>query len=232
MQTVYIETTIPSYLAAKPSSQPAVAADQQMTHDWWRNERSRFRLYTSVFTLDEAARGDAGAAAGRLKYLEGIPDLDIPPELPAIEGDIIRLFQLPTRATTDASHLALAVLHRMDYLLTWNCAHLANPFLQRELMEYCTYHNLHVPIICTPGSVNPTEIMKNEIIDEVRRARAALAAEHGFDRQRIFEWARAAHAAHQQAQQSPNPDAQEATSGEGEPPVTRGRRVRPSGAPA
>ena len=100
MQTVYIETTIPSYLAAHPSSQPAIAADQQATHEWWQNERSRFRLYTSVFTLDEAGRGDAGAAARRLKYLQGIPELDIPPELPGIEGDIIRLFQLPPRATT------------------------------------------------------------------------------------------------------------------------------------
>jgi len=153
MQSVYIETTIPSYLAAHPSGQPSIAADQKATHECWRSERSRFRLYTSVFTLDEARRGDSGAAARRLKYLHGIPALDIPPELPSIEGDLVRLFQLPPRATTDASHLALAVLHRMDYLLTWNCSHLANAFLQRELMEYCNYHNLHVPIICTPEAL-------------------------------------------------------------------------------
>ena len=132
MQTVYIETTIPSYLAAHLSSQPSIAADQQATHDWWRDERGRFRLYTSVFTHDEAGRGDFGAAGRRLKYLKGIPMLSIPTELPAIEGDLIRLFQLPPRAITDASHLALAVLHRMDYLLTWNCTHLANASLQRE----------------------------------------------------------------------------------------------------
>jgi hypothetical protein len=153
MQSVYIETTIPSYLAAHPSSQACIAADQKVTHEWWRNERGGFRLYTSVFTLDEAGRGDAGAAARRLKYLHGIPELDIPEELPGIEGDIIRLFHLPPRATIDASHLALAVLHRMDYLLTWNCTHLANAFLQKELMDYCTYHNLHVPIICTPEAL-------------------------------------------------------------------------------
>ena len=153
MQTVYIETTIPSYLAAYPSSHPSIAADQSAMHEWWQNERSRFRLYTSVFTLDEAGRGDAGAAARRMKFLEGIPELAIPPELPLIEGDIIKLFRLPPRAHTDASHLALAVLHRMDYLLTWNCAHLANASHQKELMEYCTYHGLHVPIVCTPESL-------------------------------------------------------------------------------
>ncbi len=153
METVYIETTIPSYLAAHASSHPSIAADQKTTHEWWKNERSRFRLYTSVFTLDEAGRGDTEAAARRMKFLHGIPELDIPPELPLIEGDIIKLFRLPPRATTDASHLALAVLHRMDYLLTWNCAHLANASHQKELMEYCTYHSLHVPIVCTPEAL-------------------------------------------------------------------------------
>ena len=158
MQTVYIETTIPSYLAAHPSSQPSIGDDQKTTHDWWENERSRFRLYTSVFTLDEAGRGDPGAAARRMAFLVSIPKLDIPSGLPPLESDIIKLFRLPPRAETDASHLALAILHRMDYLLTWNCAHLANASHQKDLMEYCNYHNLHVPIICTPESLTQTLI--------------------------------------------------------------------------
>jgi hypothetical protein len=148
-----IRSRLQYYLAAHPSSQPSIAADQQTTHDWWTNERHRFRLYTSIFTIDEANRGDAGAVARRMSYLEGTPEHDLPPELPVIEADIIRLFQLPPRATTDASHLGLAVLHRMDYLLTWNCAHLANATLQREWMEYCQYHQLHVPILCTPETL-------------------------------------------------------------------------------
>ena len=157
MQTVYIETTIPSYLAAHPSSQPSIAADQKAMHEWWQNERSRFRLYTSVFTLDEAGRGDPSAAARRLTFLQGIPELDIPPEFSRIEGDIIKLFRLPPRAHNDASHLALAILHRMDYLLTWNCTHLANASHQKELMEYGTYHGLHVPIVCTPEALTQEE---------------------------------------------------------------------------
>ncbi len=150
MQTVYIETTIPSYLGAHLSRQQSIATDQKATHHWWANERGRFRLFTSIYTIDEAGRGDAGAAARRMKYLQGIPELDLPPELPKLEQDIITLFQLPPRASTDASHLGLAILHRMDYLLTWNCTHLANATLQKDLMEYCQYHKLHVPIICTP----------------------------------------------------------------------------------
>ncbi len=158
MQTVYIETTIPSYLAAHPSRNPAIAEDQKTTHEWWLNKRQKFRLYTSVFTLDEARRGDADAAARRMQFLSGIPELDIPPELPQIEDDIIKLFNLPPRAATDASHLALAILHRMDFLLTWNCAHLANALHQKELMDYCTYHSLHVPIICTPESLTQSPL--------------------------------------------------------------------------
>lgn len=144
-------------LGGTPKQSAIIAADQKAMHEWWQNERSRFRLYTSVFTLDEAGRGDAGAAVRRMKFLQGIPELDIPPELPHIESDIIKLFRLPPRATTDASHLALAILHRMDYLLTWNCAHLANASHQKELMEYCTYHSLHVPIICTPEALTQAQ---------------------------------------------------------------------------
>ena len=153
MQSVYIETTIPSYLAAHPSSQQSIAVDQQATQAWWVQERLRFRLFTSAFTIDECSRGDTEAAARRLSFLELIPELSIPSDLNFIESDIIRLFQLPKKAYTDASHLALAIVHRMDYLLTWNCTHLANAVLQKDLIDYCGYNELHFPIICTPRTL-------------------------------------------------------------------------------
>lgn len=154
MQTVYIETTIPSYLAARASRQGRIAADQELTHHWWTKERFRFRLFTSAFTLDEAGRGDAAVAARRLGYLRGISELGIPGEFPRLESALIRLFGLPPAAATDASHLALSILHRMDFLLTWNCTHLANAVLQKELMDYCLYHGLHFPIVCTPATLS------------------------------------------------------------------------------
>jgi len=131
MQSIYIETTIPSYLAAHPSSLPDIAKDQESTHEWWKEESVRFRLYTSIFTIDEAGRGDQDAAKRRSKYLEDIPLLNIPTELPDLEADIIRLFYLPPRAATNASHLGIAILSKMDYFLTWNCKHLANAVLQK-----------------------------------------------------------------------------------------------------
>jgi hypothetical protein len=153
MQTVYIETTIPSYLAAHPSSQETIARDQKATHNWWAGERHRFRLYTSIFTLDEAGGGDAGAAVRRLAFLQGIPQLTVTPELEPLAGDLVRLLKLPAKAAMDASHVAMCILHQMDYLLTWNCTHLANPVLQKELVEYCRYHDLYIPIICTPEAL-------------------------------------------------------------------------------
>lgn len=155
MQSVYVETTIPCYLASRPSNQPGIAVDQQATREWWEQERLRYRLFTSAFTIDECSRGDASAAERRLSYLEEIPELSIPEDLNLLEEDIIRLFQLPPKAFTDASHLALAIVHRMDYVHTWNCTHLANAVLQKELVEYCGYHNLHVPIVCTPETLIP-----------------------------------------------------------------------------
>lgn len=155
MQTVYIETTIPSYLAAYPNSQIAIAVDQTATHEWCKQERLRYRIFTSAFTIDECSRGDAGAAARRLAFLSDVPELQVPSDLHLMETDIIRLFHLPPKAYTDASHLALAIVHRMDYLLTWNCTHLANAILQKELVEYCGYNQLHTPIICTPETLIP-----------------------------------------------------------------------------
>jgi hypothetical protein len=101
-----------------------------------------------------AARGDAAAAQRRLGYLNGITELEVLTGTDQLEADLIRLFQLPPRAAADAGRLAMAILHRMDYLPTWNCTHLANANLQKDMMEYCLYHKLHVPIIWTPESLN------------------------------------------------------------------------------
>ena len=153
MQTVYIETTIPSYLAANPSSQPAIAADQQTTQAWWAAERHRFRLYTSIFTVDEVSRGDAAAAARRRGFLQDIPRMIVTPAVGPLADELVRLLQLPAKSVLDASHLAMSIVHQIDYLLTWNCTHLANPVLQKELVEYCRYHDLYIPIVCTPEAL-------------------------------------------------------------------------------
>jgi hypothetical protein len=150
METVYIETTIPSYLTARRSKQQVQAQRQRFTEEWWQSDRSRYRLFTSFLVRAEALQGDPEAASRRLKLLAGIPDLDIPLETDALSAELIKLLDIPKKAEADATHLALAILHRITYLLMRNCTHLANPVLQKELIEYCSYHDLHVPVICTP----------------------------------------------------------------------------------
>lgn len=87
-----------------------------------------------------------------------IPELDLTPEIQPLADSIVQTLQLPPKAQMDATHLAFAIFHRMDYLLTWNCTHLANATLQKTLFEYCTYHRLHTPVICTPELLTAPEI--------------------------------------------------------------------------
>lgn len=153
MQSVYIETTIPSYLTGRRSKQQAIADDQLATVQWWDTERKHYRLFSSIFTTDEASGGDPEAASLRLDSLAGIRELEILEGFEQLESDIIALFRLPQKAVIDAAHLTLAILHEMDYVLTWNCTHLANAVLQKDLIDYCGYHELHFPIICTPRTL-------------------------------------------------------------------------------
>lgn len=153
MQSVYIETTIPSYLTGRQSKQQPISEDQDATRQWWETERKHYRLFSSIFTFDEASGGDPEAAKLRIESLAGIRELEIPVGFEQLETDIIALFRLPPKAVIDAAHLALAILHEMDYFLTWNCTHLANAVLQKDLIDYCGYNKLHFPIICTPRTL-------------------------------------------------------------------------------
>lgn len=157
METVYIETTIPSYLTAHRSRQEPLASHQRITDEWWKSERNRFRLYSSIAVRAEISKGDALAAARRLKIMQGIPELAVTAAVQPLADSIVQLLKLPPKASMDATHVAFSIVHRIDYHLTWNCTHLANAALQKQLFEYCTYHHLHMPVICTPELLTPTQ---------------------------------------------------------------------------
>jgi hypothetical protein len=126
METVYIETTIPSYLTAHRSHQEPMASHQRITQEWWDQERMRFRLYPSIAVRAEISKGDAAEAARRLKVMADIPELEITAEVQPLADSIVQILQLPPKAKMDATHVAFAIVHRMDYLLTWNCRHIDN----------------------------------------------------------------------------------------------------------
>ena len=150
MDTIYIETSIVSYLRQRPSSQVVMAARQLLTHQWWNDERSKYQLVASQFVIDEATAGDPVLAAERLAALDGVPLLPLDPEIAIIADEIMLRAILPPKARTDALHIAAVAHHRVQYLLTWNCRHIANGRILPRIHRVLGDLGIPVPIICTP----------------------------------------------------------------------------------
>ena len=147
---IYIETSVISYLAACPSRDLVIAAHQQITHDWWRKHRGDFDLYVSEIVEQEARGGDQDAAKRRLEILEGIPSLNLTEEVYSLARPLTENVPLPETATVDAFHIAVAAVNGSDYLLTWNCRHIANATLRGRIEDVCRKAGFEPPIICTP----------------------------------------------------------------------------------
>ncbi len=150
MDTVYIETSIVSYLRQRPSSQVVMAARQLLTHQWWNDERTNYELVVSQYVIDEASAGDPTLAAERLQSLDGIPLLPLDPEIAAIANEIMSRAILPEKARTDALHIATVAHHRIQYLLTWNCRHIANARIIPRIHSVMNDLSIPIPVICTP----------------------------------------------------------------------------------
>ena len=150
-KTVYIETSIVSYLTARPTSDLLAAAWQKTTVDWWETQRNRFNLYTSDVTIEEAGKGNPEAAERRLEALSGIPILPITGPIVELSNALLQGKALPTKALDDALHIAVSAVHGADYLLTWNCRHLDNAETKPIVRSVCTIHGHTSPEICTPS---------------------------------------------------------------------------------
>jgi len=145
--TVYLETSIISYLAARPSRDVISAGHQQTTHDWWSAERGNFSVYASPLVLREASAGDATAASARL---QGVPLWAITHEAEKLSELLIQRAALPSKAAADALHIATAAFHRASFLLTWNCKHIANAIKRPLIERICRECGYEPPILCTP----------------------------------------------------------------------------------
>jgi predicted nucleic acid-binding protein len=147
---LYLETTIPSYLTSHPSRDLVVAGHQQVTREWWESRRDAFQLFLSQLVIDEVSAGDPAAARARLKALREFPLLDITPEVTELASRILAAGKIPRKAAADAAHIAIAAVHGMDYLVTWNCVHIANAANARALALICLQQGYNCPVICTP----------------------------------------------------------------------------------
>ena len=147
---VYVETTIVSYLTARGSRDLIVAAHQELTQEWWQRRRGEFELYCSQLVVQEASGGHKEAAQRRLQVLRALSLLEINAAAKELARHLIKTACVPRKAAEDALHIATATVHGMDYLLTWNCKHIANAEMQRSVTVMCHLRGYEPPVICTP----------------------------------------------------------------------------------
>jgi hypothetical protein len=150
MSAIYVETSIVGYLTARSASDVVFQARQELTRRWWKQRREGFDLYISQLVLDEAGAGDPTAAADRLRLLDGLPLLGESAEADRLADLLIARHLLPAKAAADAQHVALAATAGVDYLLTWNCKHIANADWLPALYETLRAEGFSPPLIVTP----------------------------------------------------------------------------------
>jgi hypothetical protein len=150
MNSVYIESTIPSYLTAQTSANLVASARILLTQKWWESESQKYQLYISDVVLAECTVGDPAAVARRSDILRGLPVLENTGECQHLAEAIYENLRLPAKAKYDAFHLAIACYHEVDYLLSWNFKHIVNASLIRKLREITEAFQYELPQICTP----------------------------------------------------------------------------------
>ena len=147
---IYLETSVVSYLTARGSRDLLMMAHQQITREWWEQQRPHYALFVSDLVYLEAERGDSEAAKRRIEVIEGCGILEETDEVRDLAEMYIEEIPLLKRAGADALHMAMAAWHEMDYLLTWNCRHIANALITRRLAEINWEKGIFYPTICTP----------------------------------------------------------------------------------
>ena len=150
MTIAYLETTIPSYLTSRPSRHLIITAHQQLTHQWWESARRDLELVVSEAVLAEIRQGDSEAAAKRLEIVRDLPVLSLNNDVRELVGVYVKGLGLHPKAAADVLHIAFAVSYEVDYLVTWNCKHIANGHVIRRLQILNHSNGRPTPVIVTP----------------------------------------------------------------------------------
>lgn len=148
--SIYLETSFISYLTGPTSPNLITAANQQITREWWDHRRLAFDLFISPLVIDEVSQGNATQAAKRLAMLDGLAILDTNNEVAELAVAFLQQQVVPSKATDDAYHIAIATVYRINYLLTWNCKHIANAQLHSRLHQISQQRGYELPLLCTP----------------------------------------------------------------------------------
>ena len=153
MATAYIETTIPSYYAARNARSILQASRQLATREWWDGGCSGFDLVTSTETLNESGEGDPEMAKARLALLRGVRVLPVTDEAADLARMLVSAGLVPVIATPDAVRIALASVHQIDFLVTWNFKHIANPHIRERMRTKINDSGYRMPVMCSPAEL-------------------------------------------------------------------------------
>lgn len=156
--TVYLETSVISYLGARPSRDVVVLAQQQVTIKWWEESKAAYELYVSTVVVEEAASGDSEAATNRLRLLSGIAILEVSDAAVELAAQLIQSKTIPSKAAQDALHIAVSCVSGVQYLLTWNYKHIANATLREDINRVCRAAGYEPPVICTPAELGASDV--------------------------------------------------------------------------
>ena len=147
---VYLETSVVSYLVGRLSRDVVVLGNQELTREWWSSRRGEYSVFISEVVIGEASIGDAELASQRLALANNLPLLAVTEEAERLAPLLLKAAGLAPNAETDALHMAVAAVHGMDYLLSWNCKHIANATIRRAIERQCRLSGYEPPVICTP----------------------------------------------------------------------------------
>ncbi len=150
---VYVETTVVSYLTARPARDIVVAGHQQSTRDWWTRAETRFELVISDLVYEEAGAGDPDAARKRLNAIASLVQLEATPEAQMLTERLVAAGAIPERAVRDAAHIAIAAANGVEYLVTWNFRHIANAMTRMQIESVCRRSGVESPVICSPDEL-------------------------------------------------------------------------------
>lgn len=150
---VYIETTVVSYLAARLSRNTTIAARQQATRQFWHEHANRFELVISPTVISEIRRGDAEAVQHRLNLISDVTRLPMSDAISNLTQNLLDTGAVPRNAETDATHIAIAAVHNIEYLATWNYKHIINVHQRRHIEQVCDDNDFRSAIICTPAEL-------------------------------------------------------------------------------
>lgn len=150
LESLYIDTSIIGYLTIRQSTNLITASNVVITQNWWDTRRQNFTLYISEVVLEEVARGDQEMAIKRLELIDELPLLELNETVEELAQQFLIKSNLPPKASDDALHIALATVYNVDYLLTWNCKHIANAQIQKKLSQISIQSGYELPTICTP----------------------------------------------------------------------------------